>query len=144
VKEIPRFATCTITRSISFASALLAAIVALAVSGCGDSAKDRASKADCILRMENRATVNAVRKAFNEGKLGTADQLASNEFFRQDKRKNFLDANGHLLSYDRLMQTTDVSYDVLGWVNTLERPAAVAAARTAARERARARALKQC
>ena len=131
------------TKSISGASAIVAAAVLLVAAGCGDSAKSSASRADCALRMENRASFNVVRNAFNAGKLGSADQLASNQFFRHDKRSSFLDSRGHLLSYDRMINAP-VSYDVLGWVNTLERPVAVAAARTAARERARARALKQC
>lgn len=116
---------------------------ALLTASCGDSAKSSASRADCALRMENRASFNVVRNAFNAGKLGSADQLASNQFFRYDRRSSFLDTRGHLLSYDRLMQTV-VSYDVLGWVNTLERPVAVADARTAAREHARALAAKRC
>jgi hypothetical protein len=132
----------TTTTSISFASTLLLVVVVLTAAGCGDSAQSKARKADCVLSAANRGAVDAVRKAFNAGRLGTADQLASSTYFRHDKRGNFLDPQGHLLSYDRLMQTPDVSYHVLQWVNELQGPVGVQ--RTAARDRAKANAAKHC
>jgi hypothetical protein len=105
-------------RWIYSVSPLLLVLVALVA--CGPTKKAGSyALSDCELRLENRAGVEVARRAFNAGQLGTADQLASNSYFKGLKRSTFLDSDGHLLPYDQLMATA-TSYQVLGWVNTLE------------------------
>lgn len=98
--------------------AALSALV-LVAAGCGGSSHSQGGALSaCELRAENHAMVNRARDLFNTGRLGTADKLAANRWFRRFKRATFLDSSGHLLPYERLM-ATDVSWGVLGWANTL-------------------------
>jgi hypothetical protein len=99
-----------------FAPFMVVAVLLLA--GCGSKHAQGGALSACELRAENHAMVSRARDLFNAGRLGTADELAANRWFRRAERPAFLDSSGHLLPYEQLM-ATNVSWAVLGWVNTL-------------------------
>jgi hypothetical protein len=77
---------------------LVLSALALVAAGCGGSRHAQGGAlSGCELRAENHAMVNRARDLFNAGRLGTADELAANRWFRRFRRSTFLDTSGNLL-----------------------------------------------
>ena len=93
-----------------------AAFIAAIAAGCGSSnAKTGVHPlSDCELRLENTAAANVLRKAFAEGKLGTADHVAAT-YFKGDPRSAWLDASGQLRPLAAITDS-DTRYDFFQWM----------------------------
>jgi hypothetical protein len=103
-------------RSISFASCVVAVV---ALTGCGSSHKSGVRPlSDCEARLENNAAAAVLRKAFNDGRAGSAQEIAS-KYFKGRSTTSYLDSSGKLLPYSKI-KDLDTRYDFDAWMGHVE------------------------
>jgi hypothetical protein len=110
----------------------------LIVAGCGSSDAKTGFKplSDCEMRLENAAAAKVLRKAFADGKVGTADEVAAT-YFKGDPRSAWLDASG-ALRLPATITDSDTHWDYFQWMGHIAgTPDKVSDAMFAARMNAR-------
>jgi hypothetical protein len=121
---------------LSRTSAVAAALASAAVlSGCGSDAE---AKQDCLRDAYNTAEAAAVARAYNEGKLGSREQIESELTGPGRRGATFFDSSGELIPYARLDLKHQVQF--VAWMTT----GRVGELTFDARERARANADPDC
>jgi hypothetical protein len=91
-------------------------VLAFVAAGCGsaDGKSGIRPLSDCELRLENAAAAKVMRKAFADGKLGTADKVAAT-YFKGDPRSAWLDGAGGLRPPASITDS-DTRYDFFQWM----------------------------
>jgi hypothetical protein len=126
-----------LSRTASIAAAAIAALVV--VTGCSE---DKQAKQRCLDEAYNAAEAAAVARLYDEGRLGTQQQVERQLGGNHKPRpgSSFFDSSGHLIPY-RKLPTTGHRIQLMLWINT---NAKVNELTREARLRARANAHPDC